>query len=126
MNPTDYIARSKKHPLIYTAGPYTAPHAWQLRCNIHRAESYAFELSVMGYAVHCPHANTASFDRTLTKEHWLETSITHLLTCDVIFMLPSWETSAGATLEHDVALVAEKPVLFTLRAAAEFIENWNI
>jgi hypothetical protein len=41
--------------LIYVAGPFRGKDAWEIECNIRRAESLALEVWRLGAACICPH-----------------------------------------------------------------------
>lgn len=47
--------------VVYVAGPYRGPSEWAVKCNIEAAERVAIALWQQGYAVICPHKNTAFF-----------------------------------------------------------------
>lgn len=89
--------------IIYTAGPYRAPTEWGVTENIRTAERYAIELWKQGWVVICPHKNTACFGGCLPDDTWLMGDLEILKRCDAIFMLPGWENSEGARVEHTVA-----------------------
>ena len=89
--------------LIYISGPYRANENGGVFENIQRASLKAKELWKHGYAVLCPHLNTAHFENVLTIEQLLEGDLEMLSRCDLIYMLKGWEESAGAVMEHALA-----------------------
>ena len=50
-------------------------------------------------------ANNFNRNQGLTKEVYLRRAFGQVMASDYIYMLPAWETSKGATLEHDIASV---------------------
>lgn len=91
--------------LAYLAGPYRSKDGiWGVKRNVEAAMSVARELWKQGYSVICPHANTALMDGPdIPDAVFLEGDIEMLRRCDLIVMLPGWERSAGASVEHQVA-----------------------
>ena len=85
--------------VAYVAGPYRAPTLHQIIENIRSAEAVAILLWGMGYAVICPHTNTACFDGTAPDEVWLEGDLEILRRCDLLVTVSGWERSEGATKE---------------------------
>ena len=86
--------------LAYIAGPYRADTPSGIVANIRAAEAVAIEYWKKGYAVICPHKNTALFDGLCPDETWLEGDIEIMKRCDVVVMVPGWEKSAGACEEY--------------------------
>jgi len=108
--------------LTYTAGPYNAPTLYGIVCNIKNAEDVAVDLWRMGYAVICPHKNTAMMDGTLDKddrEMWLEGDFEMIRRCDCIVMIPGWEKSEGAKAERKLAKELNIPVFYYPRDVVE-------
>lgn len=89
--------------IIYIAGPFRAPNAWEIEQNIRRAETLALEIWRMGAAVICPHANTRFFQGAADDEVWLEGDLEILRRCDAVVMTKDWEKSQGAKAEHAFA-----------------------
>lgn len=94
--------------VIYVAGKYQAKTEWGLVQNIRHAERVALELWGKGWAVICPHKNTAHFggfldDAELDHQLWLNGDLELLRRCDAIYMLNNWETSRGARMELELA-----------------------
>lgn len=98
--------------LIYVAGPYRAPTAWQRDENIHRARRCGVEIARTGIAYPViPHGNTAHFDGEAPDALWLEGTIALMKRCDGVVMIPGWRASAGARDERSVAFASSIPVL---------------
>ena len=95
--------RYKLMRIAYIAGPYRASTPHGILQNVRKAEAVAIKYWQKGYAVICPHKNSALFDGLLPDEVWLEGYLAILARCDVCVMLPGWENSEGARKEHDFA-----------------------
>ena len=87
----------------YVAGPYRAKTHYEIEQNIRRAEAVAIELWQKGYAVFCPHKNTAHFDGLCPDYVWLEGDLEWLVYADVLVLVPGWENSLGTLLEREEA-----------------------
>ncbi len=100
-----------KKEVVYLAGPYRSPEGpWGIHENIQRARQIAIELWRMGYAVICPHCNTAFFDGACHDDVWLEGDIAILRKCDIVVMMPRYLESEGARAEFIAAEAAGIPV----------------
>lgn len=97
--------------VVYIAGPFRGKSAWEVECNIRRAESLALVVWRMGAAVICPHTNTRFFDGAAPDKVWLEGDLEILRRCDAVVMVPGWARSKGATAERKLALELGLPVL---------------
>ncbi len=85
--------------LIYTAGPYRAATPYDVRRNIERARDVAAALWRMGWAVVCPHANSAHLDGVVPEERFLEGDLEMLRRCDALVLIPGWHVSEGSRAE---------------------------
>ena len=85
--------------LAYVAGPYRAPTESGVVANIRAAEAVAIELWKMGYAVICPHMNTALMGGVCPDDVWLKGDLVMLRRCDLVVTVPGWSASMGATEE---------------------------
>jgi hypothetical protein len=87
--------------VIYVSGPYSAPTENQLENNIDRAREAAQRLWDMGYAVICPHLNSAHM--TGSHEMFIEGDceiIKRLAPGDALYMLRGWIHSRGSRQER--------------------------
>lgn len=98
--------------LIYTAGPYSADTDHEIQNNIDTATLVAAKLWERGHAVICPHANTAHFEKfcEATYDQYLVGDLQIITRCDAMVMLPGWEDSKGAKLEHQRAQELGLPI----------------
>ena len=57
--------------VVYIAGPFRGPNAWEIEQNIRRAESLALEVWRAGAAALCPYTNTRFFQGAAPDDVWL-------------------------------------------------------
>ena len=81
---------------------------------IHAAfDPIADRFRATGHKVYNPADHLEEFRRhRYTYEHIMELDIQELLTCGIVIMLPTWRDSKGATLEHHIARVLGKFVVY--------------
>lgn len=89
--------------LLYIAAPYRAKTIARLQQNIHEAKLMAQYYWTQGYAVICPHLNSANFDGLMPDKVFLQGTMLMLSRCDSIAMHPDWERSTGSIQEYDYA-----------------------
>lgn len=95
--------------IVYIAGPYRGTSRarvarWiQRKLNIYRARRVARKYWKLGYAVICPHSNTANFDGIIPDAGFLRGDIDIMLRCNIVVMMKRWKDSVGARIEHRVA-----------------------
>lgn len=96
--------------LVYVAGPYSAPTAWQREQNIRRAEEVALELWRRGIPAMCVHTIARYFFGAVPEQAAIEIDNAILDRCDAIMLVNGWERSAGTLAEIDRMAAAGKPV----------------
>ena len=98
--------------VIYIAGPYRSDTEWGLEKNIRHAEDAAVKLWKEGFAVICPHKNTAHFGGICDDKVWIKGDIEIMTRCDAVYILKGWEKSFGATEEHRIALELDMDLMY--------------
>lgn len=106
------MMENKRKQIVYIAGPYRAATPHGIVENIRKAESVALEYWKKGYAVICPHKNTALFDGAAPDNIWLEGDLEIMRRCDMVVVCPGWEKSRGTKTEIKVAQSLSIPVVF--------------
>ena len=102
----------EKQKVAYIAGPYRSSTIRGTVENIRRAEAVALKYWRLGYAVICPHKNTALFDGALPDSAWLEGAITLMRLCDIVAVCKDWHTSEGTMDEIRVAEVLGMEIIY--------------
>ena len=115
----------KPMPLVYLAGPYRANTEYGIRLNIRNAGDQALQLWLMGFAVICPHMNTAGWGGTAPDQLWLDGDLVMMARCDAVIMMENWDKSEGATAEREAALRDKIPVLYTMEEARRFLAEFQ-
>lgn len=91
--------------VVYISGAYRSKDgADGIFENIYKARKAALRWWKEGYAVICPHMNTAFMDGACHDTVWLEGDLELVKRCDSIYMLTGWKQSEGAIQEHDTAI----------------------
>jgi len=111
--------------LAFISGPYRADTPAGIVKNIRSAETVAIKYWRLGYAVICPHKNTALFDGLLPDTAWLKGDLEILSRCDTIVMAPGWPDSSGALEELRFAKERGKEIIYETNCPHLVrIENW--
>lgn len=100
----------KRPPLIYIAGPFTGPTAWDIAENVREAERHGLLVAKQGGMPVIPHANTHLFHGQLTEEFWYAGTLQLMRACHGVYLCPRWRASAGARCEQQEAHRLEIPV----------------
>ena len=85
--------------LAYVAGPYRAASESAVVRNIRNAEAVAAELWKIGFAVICPHMNSALMNGICPDHVWLQGDLVMLERCDLVVLAPGWKSSSGTLAE---------------------------
>lgn len=96
---------------FYIAGPYRGPTPWDVEGNVREAEVLGLLVARASGLPIIPHSMYRFFDRSLPDEFWLEASADLLLRSDALVLHPSWQRSAGAKAEREVAMQHRMPIL---------------
>ena len=110
--------------VIYIAGPFTAPNAWERELNVRAAENIAMAVAEMGAMPLCPHSNTRYFDGTISPDFWYEGTLELLGRCDaMIVAVSNWQRSKGTKREIDEAGKRVIPVFYSTADLAGWLRK---
>ncbi len=109
--------------LVYVAGPFRGSSAWEIECNIRRAETLALEVWRLGAAALCPHCNTRFFQNAAPDEVWLAGDLVMLERCDAVLLTDDWERSSGARAEVQHARNRCIPCFYNLTELKTWLET---
>lgn len=96
--------------VVYIAGPFTGETAWDVECNVRRAEQAALEVARLGAMPLCPHTNSRFFHGQGPPEFWYEGTMELLRRCDAVIFLHNWATSKGCAAEREEAIQRAIPI----------------
>ena len=98
--------------VAYVAGPYRAKSIHGVAQNIRAAGDVARKYWLLGYAVICPHFNTAFMDGEDTDDIFLNGDLEMIRRIDTMVMMSNWEKSTGARGEHALAVKLGKEIIY--------------
>jgi hypothetical protein len=98
--------------VVMVSGAYRGESKKDISRNIKVARKAAKSLWQQGYAVVCPHSNSAHFDGVCSDEVWLSGYLEILKRCDGIFVLSNWRESKGTINEIKLAEELNKFILY--------------
>jgi dienelactone hydrolase len=97
--------------VAYVSGPYRSKQGiYGVYQYIQAAREVALDLWRQGYAVVCPHLNSALMDGAVPDAVFLAGDLEIMRRCDLVVMLPDWQRSEGACAEREEALRLGMPV----------------
>jgi nucleoside 2-deoxyribosyltransferase len=96
-----------KNKLAYLAGPYRGGTQDDIDRNIQIAREFAEALENKGYNVIVPHT---LYWGTMDDEKIIKKCLTLVERCDLVVLLPGWNTSSGTRKEVARALTKQIPV----------------
>jgi nucleoside 2-deoxyribosyltransferase len=109
--------------VVYVAGPFRGPNAWEIAENVRNAERLALDVWRLGAACICPHANTAHFQDAAPDEVWLQGDLEILRRCDAMILTNTWMRSKGACAEREEAMRLEMPIFYTTAELKQWLEE---
>ena len=86
-------------PIAFVCGPYRGKTDAEQAANIQTAAEAARSLWRHGYAVICPHTNSAWFSGIVPEQELLDGYKEILAKCDLVVRLPGWLESEGSRAE---------------------------
>lgn len=109
--------------VAYLAGPYRAKNGRTVRQNIRNAEAIAIKWWRAGFAVICPHLNTAFFDGEADDAVWLEGDLELIRRVDLVIAMHTHQESAGTQDELTLAASLGKKIVFLNEAGDEIMKG---
>ena len=103
--------RPSTKPLIYLAGPYSAPTEQQVWSNIISARELAMLVLRQGGIPITPHLLSAGMGGLVPWEEFLAMDLAIIDRCDAVVLFPFWSQSRGARIEEEHARSRGLPVL---------------
>ncbi|HPQ72219.1 MAG TPA: DUF4406 domain-containing protein [bacterium] len=96
--------------VAYVAGPYRGQSHNDVAQNIAAARAVATQLWSLGYAVVCPHLNSAFMSGVAPEEVFLNGGLEMVRRSDLVVLTPDWAASQGTAAEIEEARTLGIPV----------------
>jgi hypothetical protein len=112
-----------KRAVAYIAGRYRASTPARIHENIEHARKYAIKYWQIGYAVICPHMNSAFLDGVVPDFEFMDGCLEMVRRADVIVMIPGWKESEGACMEQALAEKLKKVIIYEPTEQVEGTKN---
>lgn len=98
--------------IVFISGPYRAKTKDGIQKNIDAAAKVAKKYWKEGYAVICPHMNSAHFSGVAPETQFLDACIEFIRHSDLVVMMKDWSNSEGARKEHWAACMLDKEIIY--------------
>ena len=95
----------------FISGAYRGGSISEVELNVSRARCVIEDVLKAGWVPQCPNVYWHSFADLQGYDFWLEAALAILKTCDVLILVPGWETSSGARREVELAKEMGIPIL---------------
>ncbi len=102
--------------VVYVSGPYRADSEHGVLNNIHSAGEIAARYWDRGYAVICPHKNSAFLGGPARDQMFLDGDLELVRRSDIVVMCPGWAGSKGARAELMLAKALGKEIIYEAAA----------
>lgn len=93
--------------VVYVAGKFRDPTAWDVAQNVRAAEVAGLEVAKLGAMPLIPHANTAHFDGTMTAEFWLAGTAELLRRCDALYVFDPERSRKSKGTQAEIVLAEQ-------------------
>lgn len=116
--------------IVYISGKYSGKERQEIEDNIQTARIAAKNVWELGMTALCPHLNTCHFEEICNckYEDYINGDLILLTKCDGIYLLPNWEQSSGAKIEHQYAKDLGLKIFYLFSELEQFNEGlkWNL
>lgn len=111
--------------IVYVAGPFAAPCAWEVEHNVRLAEACGLEVARLGAMPLIPHANTRFFHGVtgIAASFWYRGTLELLLRCDAMIVVGDWESSRGSKAELRACDEHDIPFFWSLEDLRTWLEG---
>lgn len=111
--------------LIYIAGKFTGPNAWEIAKNVFAAESAGADVALLGAMPVIPHKNTSNFHGLGTPEFWYAGTLELMRRCDAVYVFNHhhYETSTGTKGEVEEAKKLNIPFFIDLHDLKHWLKG---
>lgn len=106
--------------VIYIAGKYRGPNAWDIEQNIRAAEDVAARVLAAGMMPLCTHSMTRHMDGIASEAFMLAGTLELMRRCDAVVLVPNWRDSEGARAEVAEAMRLGLPIMYAWGDASYF------
>jgi hypothetical protein len=109
--------------VVYLAGAFRGSTAWEVECNVRRAEEVGHAVLKAGAMPLIPHANTRFFHGECEDQFLVDGTLELMRRCDAVLRVPGWENSVGTRGELHEASRLRMPVLHTMEELHEWLAH---
>ena len=118
MTYADWVPPADELPLIYVAGPYTAPTPEGISENVRRAQLWGSAINATGLAwAVVPHNFSQGMQASLSEQQWLAFTLASSRRFDGVLLMPGFIKSTGSMGEMCQAEYDGRPWVASLSLA---------